>query len=81
MSLSLEILSPTKTLARESNVDEIIVPAFNGQMDILPQHTDIVTTLVAGDISYRVGSTKKSITISGGILCIENQKVTLTVES
>ena len=81
MTLSLEILSPTKTLARETSVDEIIVPALNGQMDILPQHTDLVTTLTTGDIHYRVGTIKKTITISSGILCIENQKVTATVEN
>lgn len=81
MTLSLEILSPTKVLVREMVVDEVVCPAQWGQIDVLPGHADYVTTLVAGEIIYRIGSTKKSTTISGGILCVEAQKITATVET
>jgi len=81
MSLDLEILTPNEVLAKESSVDEILIPAFWGQMGILPQHTDFVTTLTEGKLSYRVGGKSKSHNITGGLIAIKNGKATILVDS
>lgn len=81
MALELEILTPKEVLAKESSVDEITIPAYWGQMGILPQYTDYVTTLTSGEITYRVGPNKQSHNISGGLITIKNGKATILVDS
>ena len=81
MALELEILTPKEVLAKESSVDEVVIPAHWGQMDVLPGHTDFVTTLTKGEITYRVGANKKSHNISGGLITIKGDKATVLVDS
>ena len=79
-TLSLELLTPSEVLANESKVDEIVIPANWGQMGILPQHTDFVTTLTEGELSYRVGTKKKTHNILGGLFKIKNGRATILLD-
>lgn len=81
MALELEILTPGEVLAKEPSVDEILIPAHWGQMGILPQYTDFITTLTPGELTYRAGSKKKSHNISGGVIAIKEGKATVLVDS
>lgn len=81
MALELEILTPKEILAKEPSVQEIIIPALWGQMGILPQYTDYVTTLTSGEISYKVGAESKTHNISGGMIAIKDGKATVLVDS
>lgn len=74
MSFELEIVTPKEVLARVS-ADEIIIPAAWGQMDILPQHTEYVTTLVEGELTYRLGGDKRTHRITGGLITVSGSKV------
>lgn len=80
MNLELEILTPKEILAKENNVDEIVIPAAWGQMGILPMHTDFVTSLTPGELTYRVGGNKKSHNITGGLLAVKNGVATILVD-
>lgn len=79
MPMELEIVTPNGQLAKGS-VDELIVPGYWGQLDILPQHTDFITILTVGLLSYRMGESKQSHNISGGLLTITGNKVTVLVD-
>lgn len=80
-TLELEILTPREIVARESQVTGIMIPANWGQMDILPQHADYVTSLTQGTVSYRIGTKQQSHNISGGMIAIKNGKATILVDS
>lgn len=80
MNLELEILTPKEILAREGKIDEVVIPAQWGQMDILPQHTDFITSLTSGELTYRVGTNKKSHNITGGLFVVKDGKVTILVD-
>ncbi|MBF0105839.1 MAG: hypothetical protein HQM16_10990 [Deltaproteobacteria bacterium] len=80
MTLAFELLTPREVLAKEASVDEIIIPAHWGQMDILPQHTDFVTTLTQGELTYRVGTKKETHNILGGLLTIKGDQATVLVD-
>lgn len=79
MQMELEIVTPSGRLAKES-VDELVVPGYWGQLDILPQHTDFITTLTAGALTYRLGPAKQSHNISGGLLTITGNKATVLAD-
>lgn len=80
MNLELEILAPDTVLAKEVSVDEILIPAHWGQMGILPQHADYMTTLNRGEITYRVGSKEISHNITGGLMVVKQGKATVLVD-
>ena len=52
--LTLEIVTPDRALVKEQ-VDEVVVPAAEGSMGILPGHTPLLATLQVGEVTYRQG--------------------------
>lgn len=78
--IELEIVSPSETVAKESNVSEIIIPAEWGQVDILPQHTEYMTTLRQGELSYKISGEKKTLNITGGLFMISHNKATVLAD-
>lgn len=48
----LNILSPEKRLAAEVEINSITLPGSEGQIQILPEHADMIGTLETGEFSY-----------------------------
>lgn len=65
--LNLEIITPERRVLSEK-VDEIVVPGLEGELGILPQHTPLVSQLQTGILSYRQGTEKKLVHVSGGFV-------------
>ncbi len=49
----LDLVTPEKKLITGTVIEEIIVPGNKGQLDILPGHAPLVTTLTSGILRYR----------------------------
>jgi F-type H+-transporting ATPase subunit epsilon len=63
----LEFLTPEKVITQNAELDEISVPAFAGELNILPGHSPLMTTLVPGAMSYKLkGQEAKKLSISWG---------------
>lgn len=80
MNIDLEIVSPNEVLAKETGVTEIVIPANWGQMDVMPQYADFVTTLSPGELTYKKGGEKRSYNITGGLFTISKDKATVLVD-
>lgn len=80
MNIELEIVSPNEIVAKESGVTEVIIPALWGQMDVLPQYTEYMTTLRQGELTYKKGGEKRSFNITGGLFTISKDKATVLVD-
>lgn len=52
----LTLVTPDHTVVKKAELVEITLPAFNGELNILPGHTPLMTTLTTGRISYRLQS-------------------------
>jgi F-type H+-transporting ATPase subunit epsilon len=65
--LNLEIITPERRVLSEK-VDEIVVPGLEGELGILPQHTPLISQLQTGILSYRQGTEKKMVHVSGGFV-------------
>jgi F-type H+-transporting ATPase subunit epsilon len=48
------LVTPEKKLVTDVEVEEVIVPAYKGQLDILPGHSPLETTLSPGILKYRL---------------------------
>ena len=65
--LKLNVLTPERKAVVDLDVTQVTVPAYSGEMTILPGHAPLVTTLGTGTIKYKVGADKtyKALISSG----------------
>jgi F-type H+-transporting ATPase subunit epsilon len=49
----MTLVTPEKRIATDLDVEEVVVPAYRGHLDILPGHAPLMTTLDTGVLKYR----------------------------
>jgi len=78
--LRLEMVTPYKQVLAV-DVDEVTAPGTLGEFGILPGHTPLLTTLKIGELTYRQGSELFHVAVNWGYVEVENDKVTVLVET
>ena len=78
--LKLEMVTPYKRVLSEE-VDELTAPGLGGDLGILPGHTPLLTTLRVGELDYRIGDKRYYVAVNWGYLEVENDKVTVLVDT
>lgn len=53
----LTLVTPEKKVVVDQEVTSVVVPAFSGQLELLPGHAPLVTTLETGILSYKLAGT------------------------
>ena len=79
MNLILEIITPEKSVFKEE-VDEVIVPTPNGEIAILRNHINLLTTIAPGALIAKKGSNTHPIAITGGFIEVNNNKVSILAD-
>ena len=51
---ALNLVTPEKKIVAGAEVEEVFVPAFRGELNILPGHAPLMTTLTTGVLRYRL---------------------------
>lgn len=64
----------------EADVDEVVLPASDGEIGVLPGHTPLLTTLRVGLLRYRAGATVERIVISWGFAEVLPDRVIVLAE-
>ncbi|MCX7728902.1 MAG: ATP synthase F1 subunit epsilon [Bacteroidia bacterium] len=77
--LHLEILSPTSKIF-EGEVSSIVFPGEEGSFGVLPNHAPIISTLKAGKIEWEIQNKKQNIEVTGGVVEVLNNKVSVLVK-
>ena len=78
--IKLEVVTPERLVVREE-VDGVIIPAANGEIEILPMHTTLLAALGEGRLSYNSSGAVKSLDLKGGVAEVINDKVTVLADS
>ena len=65
---SLTLVTPQKKIVEGAQLKEVFIPAFRGEIEILPGHAPLITTLTEGVVKYRIDGTEelKAVAISWG---------------
>lgn len=71
---NLEIISPDKTLLKKE-VDQVIIPAFEGLMTILKNHISLVTFLRPGFIEVDTNNTIEKFYVEEGTVEFSNNQL------
>lgn len=76
---TVDILTPSKIVAKDIPAESLLVPTVKGQINVLPQHTHIVSKLETGMISVFGGAddTDRYFSVSAGVCKVLDNKVTI----
>ncbi len=78
----LNFATPDKKIVADQELEEITLPAFAGELNILPGHAPLLTTLEAGVLRYRLknGETGK-YAISQGYCQVSTEGVNVLADT
>jgi F-type H+-transporting ATPase subunit epsilon len=75
--IHLEVVTPERKVF-EAEVDRVEVPGLEGELGILPGHTELVSLLKpAGLLTYHIGSETGEMAISDGFVEVSSDRVTV----
>jgi F-type H+-transporting ATPase subunit epsilon len=75
----LEIVTPYRKLLSKE-VDMVSAPALQGEIGVLPGHTELLTLLGPGLLTYKSGDDTGSIVMGRGYAEVTHEKTTVLVE-
>jgi len=74
----IEIFTPSSVVGRNLEADSIIVPTERGEINILPQHTHLMTKLETGALVLeQSGGRKKTFCVTKGICKVLKDKIVI----
>lgn len=79
-TITLEIVTPEKS-ALKDEIDFLVLPAYEGEMGILPGHTHLLTQLSAGELRMKKGDMVQFFAISGGFAEVHPNRVAVFAET
>lgn len=79
--LRLTIVTPEKTVMADKAVDSVTIPAFTGEMGVLPGHVSFVVQLKEGVLHYKEGSRREFFAVQSGFAEINRDKVLVLAEA
>ena len=75
--IHLEVVTPERKVF-EAEVDRVEVPGLDGELGILPGHTELVSLLKpAGLLTYHMGNETGEMAISDGFVEVSSDRVTV----
>lgn len=79
---TLSILTPEKRFLTDQEIEEVIVPGDRGQLDVLPGHAPLVSTLGSGVLHYRLKGENafQSLAVSWGYMEVHPDGVVVLAE-
>jgi F-type H+-transporting ATPase subunit epsilon len=65
----------------ETDVDEVVMPATDGEIGVLPGHTPLLASLKIGQLRYRSGGSENRLVISWGFAEVLPDRVIVMAET
>ena len=73
--LSLTVVTPERALLQDTLCDEVTLPAWLGELGVLPGHTPLIALLGIGVVGYRDGSRRQTLAVRGGFVEVAGDAV------
>jgi F-type H+-transporting ATPase subunit epsilon len=80
MPMRLEIVTAERILF-EGEVDVVVAPGGDGELGVLPHHAAVMTTLLPGELRYRVGSEETHYIVHGGFMDVRGDQVVVLADA
>ena len=77
--MTVIVISPQSTVF-DGEADAVVVPAFDGEVGILPRHAPLMTLLGRGTLTVKHGGQVRRFTVQGGFLQVVSDRVRVVAE-
>ena len=77
----VDIVTPTKKLVDGAKVDSVTLPGARGDLQVLTGHTELLTLLSTGVLSFAQDGKERKFAVSYGFAEIRNDKVIVLAET
>lgn len=77
----LTILTPEKAVLTDHPVDFVSIPAFGGEMGVLPGHESFVAQMKEGMLKYKEGNKREVFSVLSGFVEINKDRVLVLAEA
>ena len=77
--LRLELVTPQRLLVSEE-VDEVILPGYQGEFGVLPEHTQYLAILSIAVLRYRKGDQTNRVVVGGGFAEVTPERVVVLAD-
>ena len=74
---TVEIINPEKSFLSKDDVNEVIVPGYEGEMGILKDHISIISFLKPGIIKVRTDNEENNFYVDDGIVEFKDNTLSL----
>lgn len=79
--ISVDIVTPSRRLVQGGVADSLKVPAFRGELTILPGHTELLTLLNTGVLSFVQDGRERRFAVSFGFLEVRDDRAIVLAET
>ncbi len=79
MPIMLKIVTPEKEIFNEQ-VDKVIVPSSDGELGILPHHTNLMASIIPGALHITKANKTTSMAVGEGLLQVDHNQVSILTD-
>ncbi|MFA6149384.1 MAG: F0F1 ATP synthase subunit epsilon [bacterium] len=79
-TIRLELVTPERLVSSE-DVDEVILPGYEGEFGVLPEHTQLLAILNIGIMRYRKAGAMNTIALGGGFAEVTPERVVVMADT
>jgi F-type H+-transporting ATPase subunit epsilon len=76
----LEVVTPQRVLL-SADVTELVAPGSEGYFGVLPGHAPFITTLQAGELTYRTGKEERHLVVTWGYAEVRGDHVRILAKA
>ena len=77
MSFNVNVLTPSRVLAKDLAVESLLIPTTQGMINVLKDHTHLVSKIDAGVLTCFTSAGKKSFVLTTGICKIMGEEIVI----
>lgn len=77
--IHLDVITPQNTIF-QGDVDEVVVSTADGEIGVLPQHINLFTKVIPGELVIKQGKERQYLGVTGGFLQVEKDKMTILAD-
>ncbi|MCB9060556.1 MAG: ATP synthase F1 subunit epsilon [Halobacteriovoraceae bacterium] len=74
---TVDLLTPSEVLAKDVPADELLIPTVRGQINVLNDHTHIITELDTGILTLKAPNGVRKFHVTHGVCKVLEHKVTV----
>lgn len=78
-TMLLEIVTP-EGVTFSSQIEEVVVPAADGELGVMPQHAPLLTKIIPGELLIRNEGKENYLAVGEGFAEVEQQRVTVLTD-